>query len=88
MVRHLVDEHDLSSEDANKLVDEMFADPVEFRERFVDTSEINNLKAENERLKKTIRSLRQQLERYRKQQSRQARYDQDYLPYQEDDYDR
>ena len=50
------------------------------------TVEIEMLQEENVRLKTKIRFLRKQLERYESQHSKQYRYDQDYLPY--EDYDR
>jgi predicted RNase H-like nuclease (RuvC/YqgF family) len=49
---------------------------------------IKELTEENQRLKKTIANLRKQLESFQKAQSRQARYDSDYLPYGDDEYDR
>lgn len=49
---------------------------------------IVDLEAKNERLKKVNRNLRLRLDRFTQQQSRQYRYEQDYLPYPEDDYNR
>jgi hypothetical protein len=49
--------------------------------------EIEKLKEENERLKVVIRSLRQELELYKKQSRRRFDTDSDFVPYPEEERD-
>lgn len=49
----------------------------------MEESELEQVKRENEQLKLTIKSLRQQLDAYKKQSRRQYEVDRDHLPYHE-----
>jgi len=51
----------------------------------MDQERIAELEKENERLRRIIRGLRQEIASYRRQAGRDYRAQQDHLPYEEDD---